>query len=109
MERIICSAIWYKELPRTIDARGFQPINTDSGIVVCGLRHGNCIATVKELSNLRTVKLAPDGVGESVQGFLTNLNRFVDRTEARQIALTAGQIDDNNTQSKIKLYSEDLY
>jgi len=107
METIICAAIWYKDLPRTIDARGFQPINTATGIVVCGYRHGNCIATVKELSGLRSVKLAPDGVGEMVQGFLTNMNRFVDRQEGMIIAKAANQLINNDHTDT--LFSEDLY
>lgn len=107
LEKILCAAIWYKELPREIDARGFQPVNTDVGIVVTGYRHGNCIATVKELSGLRSVKLAHDGVGELKQGFLTNKNRFVDRQEAMIIARKANQlINEDHTDT---LFSEDLY
>jgi len=107
LEKILCAAIWYKELPIEIDARGFQPVNTDIGIVVTGYRHGNCIATVKELSGLRSVKLAPDGVGELKQGFLTNKNRFVDRQEAMIIARKANQlINEDHTDT---LFSEDLY
>ena len=107
LEKILCAAIWYKDLPREIDARGFQPVNTDIGIVVTGYRHGNCIATVKELSGLRSVKLATDGVGELIQGFLTNKNRFVDRQEAMIIARKANQlINEDHTDT---LFSEDLY
>lgn len=105
MERIICAAIWYKELP----TQTFLPKNIKQGIVVCGHRHPHCIDIVKMLSGLRTVKLAPDGVGENIQGFLTNTNRFVDRTEARKIALAAEQIVDDKTYSTKELYSEDLY
>lgn len=47
-------------------------------------------------------------VGEEIQGFLTNKNRFVDREEAAKIALAAQQIDCLQY-SKTKLYSEDLY
>lgn len=43
--------------------------------------------------------------GESVQGFLTNKNRFVDREEGAIIAFDAGQIE----KEKETLYSEDLY
>lgn len=41
-----------------------------------------------------------------MSGFMTDSGRFVDRTEAKQIALNAGQIDKNYTYSE--LYSEYL-
>jgi hypothetical protein len=50
--------------------------------------------------------LTPNGkYHKTVQGFLTNKNRFVDRQEAGIIALKAKQID---TETQM-LYSEDLY
>jgi hypothetical protein len=108
-EYILCSAIWYKELyvmdNDIIRRRGMQPFNIDKGIVVTGWRHGNCIAIVKALCNLRTVQISPDGVGKTVQGFLTNTNRFVDRKEAGKIAYTAEQINKPTN----SLYSENLY
>lgn len=105
IEYIICAAIWYKELKISEDGSKFQPKNVDRGIVVCGWRHGNCIMTVKELSGLRSVKISPDGVGENVQGFLTNKNIFVDRHEAARIAFDAKQIDKPTK----TLFSEDIY
>lgn len=44
--------------------------------------------------------------GESIQGFLTNYNRFVDRIEGAEIAWKAGQL-----QGKLdrEMFSEDLY
>ena len=47
-------------------------------------------------------------VGEEIQGFLTNTNRFVDRYEGAKIALACGQITKLNY-SKDMMYSEDLY
>jgi hypothetical protein len=105
-EYIICAAIWYKELA----TQNYLPKNIKEGIVVCGHRHHNCIDTVKSLSSLRTVKISPDGVGESIQGFLTNSNRFVDRLEALEIAKAADQVDANNLGNpRVGLFSEDLY
>lgn len=105
-EYIICAAIWYKDLPST----HYLPKNIDCGVVVCGHRHHNCIDIVKSLSNLRTVKLSPDGVGDSIQGFLTNTNRFVDRIEALKIAIEQNQVDENDLGNpRIGLFSEDLY
>jgi hypothetical protein len=103
-EKIICAAIWYKDLP----LQNMLPTNIAQGLVVCGHRHGHCIDIVKTLSGLRTVKNAPDGVGETVQGFLTNTNRFVDRKEAYQIANKAGQIISEPYNDRV-LFSEDIY
>jgi hypothetical protein len=106
VERITCAAIWYKELPTAT----FNPKNINKGIVVCGHRHSNCIDVVKTLSGLRSVQIAPDGVGETIEGFMTSNNRFVDRVEGAEIAVKAGQVYRNflhNT--KIGLFSEDLY
>lgn len=44
----------------------------------------------------------------TVQGFITNKGRFVNRKEAFQIALEAGQIDESNGVDR-ELFSEDLY
>lgn len=96
-EHILCSAIWFDDGKEYI----FQPYNIKTGLVLCGWRHG-CIfpqigGLVKERQEL--------GIYEKEQGFLTNLNRFVDREEAAIIALKAGQI----TEEIKRLYSEDLY
>ncbi len=103
---ITCAAIWYKELPK----QTHLPKNIETGVVVCGHRHSNCIDIVKTLSGLRSVQYGKEGVGESIQGFLTNRNRFVDRLEALQIALTAEQVKKKDLYNpKIGLFSEDLY
>jgi hypothetical protein len=104
MEKILCAAIWYKELPlvkpEVLEPRGFSPYNVDKGLVFCGWRHPNCIYQKVALTGLRDAES-----GENVQGFLTSENRFVDREEAAQIAFDAGQTKEN----KIRLFSEDLY
>ena len=105
-EYIIASAIWYKDLP----SQDYLPKNVNKGVVVLGHRHHNCIDTVKNLSGLRTVKLSPDGVGDTIQGFLTNKNNFVDRKEAMEIALSANQVEEEKLYNqKIGLFSEDLW
>ncbi len=96
-EYILCASIHFddgKEYPG-------QPDNITSGIVLSGWRHG-CIfpqigGLVKERHDL--------GIYEKEQGFITNLNRFVDREEAAKIALSAGQIKEPIK----RLHSEDLY
>jgi hypothetical protein len=102
-EIILISAIWYKDLENEI--KQSLPINCDSGVVILGHRHGQCIYTLLSLKGLRTVTHAPDGAGRHVQGFLTSKNRFVDRKEAAQIAFDMAQTKDH----KKILFSEDLY
>ena len=105
-EYITCSAIWYKDLPNQI----YPPKNIDKGIVVCGHRHSNCIDIMVSLGKLRTVQFGPDSVGETVQGFLTSKNRFVDRLEALEIALAMEQVKQDDLYNPIiGLFSEDLY
>ena len=98
-ERIICSAVWYKELPTP----HYNPANVKVGIVFCGHRHPHCIHQMVAITGKRQCE-----VGEEVQGFLTDTNRFVDRIEGAKIALACGQIDKLNY-SNFKLFSEDLY
>lgn len=105
-ELITSAAIWYKDLQTAT----FKPTNIDKGIVVCGYRHAHIIEIVKHLSNLRTVQIAEDGVGESEQGFMTNQNRFLNRIEAMGLALKNGQAIESKLGNKlIGLFSEDLY
>jgi hypothetical protein len=98
-EKIICSAIWYKELPTPV----YGPTNVDKGIVFCGHRHPHCLHQMVAMTGKKQHE-----VGEEIQGFLTNLNRFVDRIEGAKIALANKQID-KLEYSKTKLFSEDLY
>lgn len=98
---ILCSAIWYKDLP----TMNHLPFNCDRGIVLCGWRHGNIIAQIKALAGLRSVRLGANSVGEYEQGFLTSDNRFVDRVEAGKIAFKSRQTDSLITY----LHSEDVW
>lgn len=96
-EYILCASIYFDDGKEYL----YQPYNIKTGLVLCGWRHG-CIfpqigGLVKERQEL--------GIYEKEQGFLTNLNRFVDREEGAVIAFKAGQIKE---QLK-RLYSEDLY
>jgi len=100
-EVIICSAIWYKEMPTAV----YRPTNVDVGTVVCGHRHMHCVHAFVALTGKRSVETE---AGKYTQGFLTNKNRFVDRIEGAKIALAAGQVDKLEF-SRDRLYSEDLY
>lgn len=105
-EYVLCAAIWYQDLPminpEILENRGFRPYNVDRGIVISGWRHGNCIWQISAITGLRSI---PAQAGDSIQGFLTNKNRFVDRKEGGEIAFAAGQTET----LKETLYSEDLY
>ena len=92
-EYILCAAIHY---PDDIE-HVHQPRNITTGIVVCGRRHHNIIATVADLANLKSHHVT--------QGFLTSRDRFVNRIEAAEIAFYAGQIETR----KDSLFSEDIY
>jgi hypothetical protein len=109
-ERIICSAIWYKELPlkrpEVLQNRGIAPYNVDRGVVFCGWRHPNCMYQMVAITGLRSVE---SEVGEYVQGFLTNKNRFVDRKDGAEIALKENQIINMDRFNPNMLFSEDLY
>lgn len=105
-EYILCSAIWYKELPLKRDdipAGHYLPTNCESGIVFAGRNHMQCLYQMVVLSGKTQAE-----VGEYTQGFLTNKNRFVERKEAMKIAKKAGQVGDK-TFSRHLLYSEDLF
>jgi len=43
------------------------------------------------------------------QGFLTSEGRFVDRSEARKIALAEGQVTQDKLHHKVHLFTEDLW
>lgn len=109
-EYILCAAIHFKDGNK----HEHQPINIDSGYVVCGRRHHNCFVThaIIKKGGIVPDKLLEVPSFESEQGFVTNLDRFVDRDEASKIASAAGQVK-NNVQgwgSKPRiLFSEHLY
>ena len=108
MERILCAAIWYKDLelkkPEVLEPRGYRPYNVDKGIVFSGWRHSNCLYQMVAMTGLPQHQ-----AGEEIQGFLTNQNRFVDREEVLEIAYDAGQLKNLDKQREGKLFSEDLY
>ena len=108
IEMVICSAIWYKDLPlvkNDIPKSHIYPINVGCGLVFCGYRHPHCMYSMIAITGKRSVTVE---VGDYEQGFLTNFNRFVDREEGAKIAFACGQIEKLNYSTK-ELYSEDLY
>lgn len=92
-EYVVCSAIWYKELElfneQVLRIRGNSPYNVDRGIVFCGLRHPTCQYQMVAITGKRSIK---SEVGEYIQGFLTNKNRFLTREEAEILVKSNGQL-----------------
>lgn len=103
-EYILCAAVWYPEIPlKKVIPHNVLPFNCDRGLVFCGWRHGQCIYTAVSITGLRQCES-----GESIQGFLTNKNKFVTREEAWIIAERENQII-KQSGGHGTLYSEDLY
>ena len=94
-EYLLCSAIHYNDEK----VHEHQPRNINSGFVICGRRHHNCLI-VGKIFNARYIKDY-----HNTQGFLTNLDRFVDREEGQKVALGSGQLKE----PKNLLFSEDLW
>jgi hypothetical protein len=105
-ERIICAAVWYKELElkKIIPIEVYSPTNIDRGVVFSGFRHGHCIYTKYAVTGLRDCES-----GKNEQGFLTSKNRFVNRQEGLEIALRENQVIDISQIRGNRLFSEDLY
>ena len=101
-EYILCSAIWFND---NINHE-HQPINIPKGFVICGRRHHNCFITAFILNGEKnlTSKIRK-AKGKIIQGYLTNLDIFVDRKEAGNVAFKARQIQKETD----CLMSEDLY
>lgn len=117
-EFILCAAIWYQDGLKH-DA---QPKNIETGFVIAGRRHHNCYATAKALAGLdETIKLKITNIENTMskeeyrnhQGFITSLDRYVNRREGYQIAKANNQIQfgleaSDNGEDSI-LISENLY
>jgi hypothetical protein len=101
LERILCAAIWLNDGIVYIH----QPINIEIGIVVSGRRHHNCFITLFKLRGEQGYDKT-----KIEQGFITSLDRYVDRAEAYIIAKKANQLLLPPTDiPPLILMSEDLY
>lgn len=101
-EYILCAAVLYED-GIVYDLR---PDNIETGLVVCGRRHGDCYMTILGLKP----DYAETATERDNQGFMSSKNRYVDRVEAYQIAKAAGQLLMNlDEQEKPQLISENLY
>jgi hypothetical protein len=115
-EFILCAAIWINDGEKHEQ----QPENIETGFVICGRRHNNCYQTIKSLTN----QTPNERIGDLIkslsaeelrkhQGFITSLDRYVDRKEGWKIAVANNQVQfgldatDNGDESI--LISENLY
>ena len=95
-ERVLCAALYIDDQQE----HPHPPRNIQTGFVVAGHRHHNCLATAAVLLGRP--------VHDGVQGFITTNNRMVSRAEARALAIISGQVP-LLTPPTHQLYSEDLY
>jgi hypothetical protein len=102
-EYILCAAIHFDDSIK----HEHQPKNIKTGFVICGRRHHNCIAILRVMNKRVADFVKTNGKRMYKQGFITNMDRFVDRTKAFEIASKAAQIKDYG--STPTLFSEDLY
>lgn len=107
---ILCAAIHVDD--NIIHYQEEQPVNIRTGFVVCGRRHSNCYITISNIYGMISnnycvnVDYSDIYIKHTIkEGFLTNDNRFLDRTEAGMLATRNGQINEVNNY----LISEDLY
>lgn len=110
-EHVLCAAIYYKNgAPK--HPNGAK--NIDSGVVIGGYRHPNCIASFVQAfypewhTNAEHDKIRIHFLNNHIQGFLTTHGNFLDRQQAANMALVEGQINELRY-SQRELYSEDLY
>jgi len=105
-EYILCAANYYNDGKK----HTFSPRNIETGFVVCGRRHHNCIQTFAQIVGFPYDEKGLELMRTEEQGFLTNLDRYVDRLEALEIARNANQLlDGEGVNEKIGLFSENLY
>lgn len=117
MERefILCAAIWINDKKEHKQ----QPENIKIGFIISGWRHNSCYQTIEDLKGdvstyLKSLNISEEDYREH-QGFITSLNRYVNRREGFQIAKKNNQIqfgikafDDDDDDEPI-LISENLY
>jgi hypothetical protein len=105
-DRILCAAVHFPKSftysNRSENVEAQKPVGIQSGIVVTGRRHSDCLSVYLALTGGADIK-------DSVDGFLTVSNRFVDRADAFQIARIAGQLLSHVDENGDLLTSEMLY
>jgi hypothetical protein len=84
-EYIICSAVHYDDGIVYQE----QPMNIKTGIVVAGRRHNNCFYSLKQMSLYDESKVTREN---TISGFLTNFDNFLNREEAFKLAEKNNQL-----------------
>lgn len=110
-EFILCAAIWINDKQKHEQ----QPDNIENGFVVCGRRHSNCYQTIKDLKGdvntyFKSLDISEDSY-RKYHGFITSLDRYVDRKEGWDIAKANNQIQFgfDASENELILISENLY
>jgi hypothetical protein len=112
-EFILCAAIYINDNQKHEQ----QPVNIEIGFVICGRRHNNCYQTIADLKSdvneyFKSLNLS-DADYRNQQGFLTSLDRYVNRKEGFKIAKLNNQIQFGGTATENGedsiLISENLY
>lgn len=111
-EYILCASIHFDDGKKHEN----QPINIETGFVISGRRHHNCYNTLQNIGITLgideeiIVRSLVEKANRDSQGFLTNLDRHVNRSEGYLIAKNSNQLLHNmHDQSNPILTSEDLY
>ena len=112
-EFILSAAIWINDN----QVHKQQPENIEIGFVICARRHHNCYQTITDLKGdvneyFKSLNMSDDDYREH-QGFITSLDRYVNRREGFKIAKANNQIQfglsaTENGDDSI-LISENLY
>jgi len=94
-EFILCAAIWINDNK----VHPQQPENVKIGFVITGRRHHNCYQSISDITGLSVndslrnyMNAMTEEDHRKHQGFITSLDRYVDRYEGYQIAIVNGQI-----------------
>ena len=104
-EFILCAANHYDDRKE----HEHSPVNIKSGFVICGRRHHNCIGTFALMVGFPYNKKGLKLMNTEKQGFITNTNKWVSRLDALDIARKASQVITGEGNSRLGLFSEDLY
>lgn len=114
-EYIACSAIHYDNGVK-YPFMGVYGIK--SGFVLCGLRHPYIAAVLPTNIHFKQDAKKEDVLRidwkhslveyKTIEGFMTSYGRFVDRKEAKKIAIACGQCKEDEFYSDY-LYSEDVF
>lgn len=100
-EYILCAANYIDDGVAYKDTRVI-PRNKDTGFVICGWRHHNCLGLMYEFMHGHLLDKF------CIQGFLTSKGNFLTRESAKELAIKIGQVIEDKMISDT-LTSEDLW